>query len=99
VKVIESTLLILAPLILCATTIERECLEGNPCSVGPRYELEVYNHSLPWLCDIQIEEIASFLPPLEAEALRNEHYAWKLQRDVDCAEADRNASGPLGGIG
>lgn len=36
------------------------------------------------------------IPPGEVERLRSQHYAWKLHRDIHCADAGRNASDELG---
>ncbi len=60
-----------------------------------RYELDVYIHQITALCDSQIEELAGVISPDDVERLRSEHYSWKTNRDIFCADAGRNSSDPL----
>lgn len=58
----------------------------------PRYDVETHVHQLTILSDLQIEQIAATRSADEARRLRSEHYAWKLNRDVRCAEVGRRSS-------
>lgn len=90
---IQSMPLVLIVPVLCATNL---MLDGEPRVGDRRYELEMYVHQLTAFCDLQIEEIASAIASADIEALHSEHYAWKLNRDIYCAEAGLNSSDELG---
>ncbi|MCH9015883.1 MAG: hypothetical protein IH877_09395 [Gemmatimonadetes bacterium] len=82
-------------LFLCATDIVVEIDDSQEDPSDRRYELEQYVYDLTWICDIQINEIAAMIPEREVEKLRNDHYVWKIDRDIQCAKIGRTESGEL----
>ena len=76
-------------LLLCGLSVEQEADTTNTTSNDRRYELELYIHQLTELCDMQIEELSKLISEDEIKDLRKEHYAWKLDRDIRCAEIGR----------
>jgi hypothetical protein len=64
--------------------------ESDPQPMRKREELERYVYQLSVLVETQIEELSEFIPPPELEKIRSDHYSWKINRDVKCAEAGRN---------
>jgi len=89
-------LVLMAPL-LCGTSLVEPGplpdlgLEPTPF---PQEEVETYIYQITAAIEIRIEEIAKTLPPADVEKLRKEHYAWKLRRDLECAEKARNGVDP-----
>ncbi len=94
-KLLRLILLASFSIFLCATDIElvAEDDEANPSD--PRYDLELYVYQLTSLLDDQLEEIAVMIPKHEVEKLRNDHYAWKIERDIQCAKIGRTEPGEL----
>jgi hypothetical protein len=76
-------------LLLCGPSVEQEADTTDTTSNDRRYDLELYIHQVTEFCDMQIEEIAALISESETEELRKEHYAWKLERGIKCAEVGR----------
>jgi len=81
----------------CVASAEHamSCSEDAGPARDERALLCQYVDSLDWQIDAQIEEIAANIPTERIEALRNEHYAWRLQRDLQCNEAGRKSTDEL----
>ena len=67
----------------------------NDAALAERPRLETYIHQLTALVDQQLEELTEYLSSGEMQALRAEHYQWKLRRDLECAELGRRDPGDL----
>lgn len=87
--------IILSALLLSAADFEPPDAKSDRAATDPRYKLEMYVYETTTLCDMKVDEIASAIPPNEVANLRDEHDAWKLDRDTRCAEVGRNVSGRL----
>jgi hypothetical protein len=60
-----------------------------------RSAFERFVYHLTVICDGQIDDIAALIPEQAVASLRDEHYAWKLERDIMCAEIARTEPGEL----
>ena len=85
---LQLLLIVLIAPMMCATSFAHCVRQAGSRPLDVRSQLEAYVYRLTAICDTQIDEIARMIPPQEVEQIRKEHYAWKLDRDLRCAEAD-----------
>jgi hypothetical protein len=80
--------------VLCALSLEQDApgFDDNLRGGDERATLQGYVDSLDWQCDAQIDGLATMIPTDQVDALRREHYAWRLQRDLQCKETGRKSS-------
>ena len=94
---VSLVLLFLSALIVFGADAEARSLEEELSIRTERERLEIYVYQITLLCDSQIEEIAAAIPTERVEALRRDHYVWKLDRGIYCSEAGRHSSPPRWG--
>ena len=91
----ETLVLIVVSPLLLATDISISPEDAPRSDDEKREILERYNHEVDGVIELQIQEIAALVPTGEIERLRKNHYAWKLERELECSEKGRSESDRL----
>ena len=86
----QIALLLFSIPVLCAT--DMSTAGPGPVSEDPYLDLKVYIHEITDRIAIQIDHLAHLIDEADVEALRREHYEWRLSRDLECYEVGRGAS-------
>ncbi len=79
---------------LCALAVD-DPGSDDAKRAAERASYQAYVDALDSQCDMQIEDLAAMIPTDQIKALRSEHYDWRLQRDLRCADTGRKSSDEL----
>lgn len=91
----DKTLLLLLLCLVPALTAVDIALESELSDDEMREEVRDYVYALESLIEVRIEELVTLVPPGEVESLLEQHYQWKLERDLECRRVGLRDSNPL----